>query len=108
MPGASSSIAATAHWLNRYDKHSNISSPLISQNGQEADGGQDERNGEENSSGPARALGLGLGQQVRGADVRSEEHTSELQSRQYLVCRLLLEKKKHPSSSYLSTSTATP
>src|SRR5258707_5671192 len=32
------------------------------------------------------------------ADVeRSEEHTSELQSRQYLVCRLLLEKKKIPS-----------
>src|SRR3712207_7857810 len=28
---------------------------------------------------------------------RSEEHTSELQSRQYLVCRLLLEKKKHSS-----------
>src|SRR3712207_6864158 len=28
------------------------------------------------------------------AGVRSEEHTSELQSRQYLVCRLLLEKKK--------------
>src|SRR3712207_7106530 len=28
---------------------------------------------------------------------RSEEHTSELQSRQYLVCRLLLEKKKHRS-----------
>src|SRR3712207_8706471 len=27
-------------------------------------------------------------------DYRSEEHTSELQSRQYLVCRLLLEKKK--------------
>src|SRR3712207_7009422 len=27
-------------------------------------------------------------------EVRSEEHTSELQSRQYLVCRLLLEKKK--------------
>src|SRR3712207_8272848 len=27
-------------------------------------------------------------------DLRSEEHTSELQSRQYLVCRLLLEKKK--------------
>src|SRR5258707_4058986 len=26
---------------------------------------------------------------------RSEEHTSELQSRQYLVCRLLLERKKH-------------
>src|SRR3712207_8414431 len=28
---------------------------------------------------------------------RSEEHTSELQSRQYLVCRLLLEKKKAPA-----------
>src|SRR3712207_7449653 len=30
-----------------------------------------------------------------GVDQRSEEHTSELQSRQYLVCRLLLEKKKY-------------
>src|SRR5476651_1602211 len=28
------------------------------------------------------------------SELRSEEHTSELQSRQYLVCRLLLEKKK--------------
>src|SRR3712207_6911762 len=28
--------------------------------------------------------------------IRSEEHTSELQSRQYLVCRLLLEKKQYP------------
>src|SRR5258707_11147208 len=33
-----------------------------------------------------------------GALVRSEEHTSELQSRQYLVCRLLLEKKKSDNS----------
>src|SRR3712207_8942492 len=31
---------------------------------------------------------------------RSEEHTSELQSRQYLVCRLLLEKKKNHYSRY--------
>src|SRR3712207_8597950 len=31
---------------------------------------------------------------VRDTGPRSEEHTSELQSRQYLVCRLLLEKKK--------------
>src|SRR3712207_7593370 len=31
---------------------------------------------------------------------RSEEHTSELQSRQYLVCRLLLEKKKHTHALY--------
>src|SRR3712207_7163496 len=40
---------------------------------------------------------------------RSEEHTSELQSRQYLVCRLLLEKKKTDSktdrkSTHLNTS----
>src|SRR3712207_8756456 len=38
----------------------------------------------------------------RGAGIfnpRSEEHTSELQSRQYLVCRLLLETKKHHPSS---------
>src|SRR5258707_2363348 len=33
--------------------------------------------------------------------IRSEEHTSELQSRQYLVCRLLLEKKTRPASTYL-------
>src|SRR3712207_8979822 len=31
---------------------------------------------------------------------RSEEHTSELQSRQYLVCRLLLEKKNKKTSQY--------
>src|SRR3712207_7451949 len=35
-------------------------------------------------------------------DYRSEEHTSELQSRQYLVCRLLLEKKLHSSSPDIS------
>src|SRR5437879_10125110 len=33
---------------------------------------------------------------VGAADARSEEHTSELQSPMYLVCRLLLEKKKTP------------
>src|SRR3712207_7332725 len=32
--------------------------------------------------------------QTNWKEIRSEEHTSELQSRQYLVCRLLLEKKK--------------
>src|SRR5947209_17343745 len=40
---------------------------------------------------------LGLDRQLlhrRARVARSEEHTSELQSRQYLVCRLLLEKKK--------------
>src|SRR3712207_6864542 len=35
--------------------------------------------------------------ELREALLRSEEHTSELQSRQYLVCRLLLEKKKKNS-----------
>src|SRR2546423_7598952 len=35
---------------------------------------------------------------VDGRDLRSEEHTSELQSLAYLVCRLLLEKKKYTTS----------
>src|SRR3712207_8361791 len=35
-----------------------------------------------------------LGERALARPARSEEHTSELQSRQYLVCRLLLEKKK--------------
>src|SRR3712207_8523329 len=34
------------------------------------------------------------------SSARSEEHTSELQSRQYLVCRLLLEKKKITTANY--------
>src|SRR3712207_7733527 len=38
-------------------------------------------------------------------DLRSEEHTSELQSRQYLVCRLLLEKKKKHESQSDANST---
>src|SRR3712207_7554503 len=47
------------------------------------------------------SVGLGIGLLVAvlcirlsiGLGIRSEEHTSELQSRQYIVCRLLLEKK---------------
>src|SRR5438445_6689209 len=38
------------------------------------------------------------------SSLRSEEHTSELQSRQYLVCRLLLEKKKHQNHDQNSLS----
>src|SRR3712207_6870458 len=56
----------------------------------------------------ARAPGRLLGssrwrrlRRVRGGG-RSEEHTSELQSRQYLVCRLLLEKKKKKQNSVTS------
>src|SRR6202008_5187191 len=36
----------------------------------------------------------GVHHELTNINARSEEHTSELQSRQYLVCRLLLEKKK--------------
>src|SRR3712207_7508339 len=52
----------------------------------------------------ARALDLAPRPQgagtAGGGGGRSEEHTSELQSRQYLVCRLLLEKKKHTTHMY--------
>src|SRR3712207_7460743 len=54
----------------------------------EADAGEARR---EESRAPAGVLR----QERRHDGGRSEEHTSELQSRQYLVCRLLLEKKKH-------------
>src|SRR3712207_7304900 len=40
------------------------------------------------------AAEMSLAQCFYNVQTRSEEHTSELQSRQYLVCRLLLEKKK--------------
>src|SRR3712207_7857804 len=48
---------------------------------------------ERRPEGVLRAGPAGLRAQLRKRR-RSEEHTSELQSRQYLVCRLLLEKKK--------------
>src|SRR3712207_8606679 len=38
---------------------------------------------------------VGEGERTEANQPRSEEHTSELQSRQYLVCRLLLEKKNN-------------
>src|SRR3712207_8317085 len=47
----------------------------------------------------AGEVAAGTGGQQEGVR-RSEEHTSELQSRQYLVCRLLLEKKK-PDRSHI-------
>src|SRR5687768_8049354 len=47
------------------------------------------------SEDPLHALVLERGHRaITEADLRSEEHTSELQSRLHLVCRLLLEKKK--------------
>src|SRR3712207_7502145 len=45
-----------------------------------------------------------VGVLVRDCAGRSEEHTSELQSRQYLVCRLLLEKKKKLLAFLLSSN----
>src|SRR3712207_8966789 len=50
---------------------------------------------------PRRAVTAAVGEQGerRRLEDRSEEHTSELQSRQYLVCRLLLEKKTRRSVS---------
>src|SRR3712207_6870724 len=59
-----------------------------------AHGHSDERLGERGVHGHAPVL------PPTGAG-RSEEHTSELQSRQYLVCRLLLEKKKKKTSHQL-------
>src|SRR5438874_6977723 len=44
------------------------------------------------------ARGIRARKAARGEDLRSEEHTSELQSRRDLVCRLLLEKKKYKRS----------
>src|SRR3712207_8640791 len=44
--------------------------------------------------------------QAHYAEGRSEEHTSELQSRQYLVCRLLLEKKKKATGECLDVDRA--
>src|SRR5258707_8078173 len=49
-------------------------------------------------SAPGKRMGcccFGASPSMRIVASRSEEHTSELQSRQYLVCRLLLEKKKN-------------
>src|SRR3712207_8025584 len=55
--------------------------------------------GYDHTFGPRLSLGFFVGKSTGGmnstAQGRSEEHTSELQSRQYLVCRLLLEKKKN-------------
>src|SRR3712207_7232548 len=44
-----------------------------------------------------RCEGMGSVSDFDLTALRSEEHTSELQSRQYLVCRLLLEKKNKPT-----------
>src|SRR3712207_7694413 len=83
--------------------------------GQHVAGGRRERIGgirPGGDAGPGDGELLVLGRPQRGGAVahlaRSEEHTSELQSRQYLVCRLLLEKKKLlPLQSLLTRSRLT-
>src|SRR3712207_6988846 len=58
-------------------------------------------------NGPCRVVVVTGGGELagpEGVDIRSEEHTSELQSRQYLVCRLLLEKKKNLSTNSFPTT----
>src|SRR3712207_7795769 len=55
---------------------------------------RDEPRGPQGGVHGGRRLREGLRRRATRAVLRSEEHTSELQSRQYLVCRLLLEKKK--------------
>src|SRR2546422_7893424 len=53
---------------------------------------------------PRYALGPGVHEgRPDGEDLRSEEHTSELQSRLHLVCRLLLEKKKKQATADTTT-----
>src|SRR2546422_5549453 len=58
--------------------------------------------GRETRGGPASGTGAAAG---TGGFVRSEEHTSELQSRLHLVCRLLLEKKKKHQNNPVTTPT---
>src|SRR2546429_1497000 len=59
-------------------------------------------NGDPTQGGALPTIGLSL------PLPRSEEHTSELQSRLHLVCRLLLEKKKKTKQSTLTTRPNTP
>src|SRR3712207_7658114 len=63
------------------------SPPYLEQTGKRSRGSSSSRCWQQHHSWPACP-------KLRPDSTRSEEHTSELQSRQYLVCRLLLEKKK--------------
>src|SRR3712207_8276822 len=68
-----------------------VHAPRRTGSGERAVGGAESR-GSEGHRGPG-----GRRAARAGGPLRSEEHTSELQSRQYLVCRLLLDKKKSRS-----------
>src|SRR6266496_6116780 len=53
---------------------------------------------------PGRCARCACGRSNTGWGPRSEEHSSELQSRRDLVCRLLLEKKKHNTTTHILSS----
>src|SRR5699024_11464327 len=74
-----SSLATTAHSLMRSSHHCSISTPRRSRT-------------------PSQARWFKMAQAPPSGPPRSEEHTSELQSRFDLVCRLLLEKKKRTNT----------
>src|SRR2546422_2837654 len=78
--------------INRPDKLNALNDQVMVELGQAA-----ERIATESEIKGAILTGAGPKSFVAGAD-RSEEHTSELQSRLHLVCRLLLEKKKKTQS----------
>src|SRR3712207_8333184 len=67
---------------------------------------RDDRHGRRPAAGPRHARGARW--IAGGGGLRSEEHTAELQSRQYLVCRLLLVKKKNLHINALHTYTTNP
>src|SRR5258707_3900682 len=83
--------------------------PISGADGHRALGGDADQDLEQRAHrAPARRTGKTADDRARGSarGHRSEEHTSELQSRQYLVCRLLLGKKKHRHRQALRPSTA--
>src|SRR5687768_18215786 len=59
------------------------------------------------SARPTRVCPIDWEMAARGPALRSEEHTSELQSRLHLVCRLLLEKKKNNNNTHTATHVST-
>src|SRR3712207_8944047 len=78
--------------------------PISHRRGRGALGGRARRRAAERGGGRAHAAGGPHAGRRGRRQRRSEEHTSELQSRQYLVCRLLLEKKKNTSRLKEATS----
>src|SRR5690349_22682071 len=79
--------------------------PICVARGAEGGCGRSTRDGAPGEDGRERRAPAMAGLQRSGRAHRSEEHTSELQSRRDLVCRLLLEKKKKKNKSTTKTQT---